>query len=175
MAGQEDRGLLSECTIAFVPGSSLVPKDIATYAGIAENNGARVVEPKRDGSIRIQEATHIVSNTIDFPHFHESQAFMIPVVTHDWILSSIRRGKVAQVRPFSPDPRMIFSKVTITCADLPVIDKETIIGATMALGGMESPDVSRSTTHICALSMDHPKCITAVEKKLKVKFVLPHW
>lgn len=175
MAGHEERGLLSDCVIAFVPSSSLVPKDIAGYSEIAESNGARIAEPKRDGSLRLQEVTHVISNTIDFPQFGESQAYMIPVVTHEWILSTIRRGKVAQVRPFSPDPRMIFSKVNITCADLPVIDKETIIGAIMALGGMESPDVTRSTTHICALTLDHPKCVTAIEKKLKVKFVLPHW
>lgn len=175
MARDQDRGLLSDCVIAFVPSSSLVPKVVAEYTDLVKTNGASVVEPKRDGSLRLHDVTHIVSNTIDFTQFRDCQAYMIPVVTIDWIVSTIRRGKIAQVRPFSPDPRMIFSKVTLTCADLPVIDKETIIGATMALGGMESPDVTKATTHICALSMDHPKCVTATEKNLKVKIVLPHW
>ncbi|KAH8903064.1 BRCT domain-containing protein [Coniochaeta sp. PMI_546] len=70
---------------------------------------------------------------------------------------------------------MIFSSVVLTCADLPVNDKEAIIGATLALGGVESKDVSKTTTHICALSLDHPKCKTALERKLKCKIVLPHW
>lgn len=171
----DSKGIFSDCVFAFVPSSSLPPKDISAYTTIVESNGGTVVEPRRDGSIRIEEVTHIIANSIDFEQFTESQAYMIPVVTLYWIASSIKRGKQAQVRPFSPDPRMIFSKVTLTCADLPTIDKETIAGATIALGGMESADVTRQTTHICALSLDHPKCRTAIEKKLKVKIVLPHW
>lgn len=175
MAGKQEKGLLTECVIAFVPSSSLVPKDIAAYTEIAQQHGAVVAEPKRDGSLRLADVTHVISNTIDFPQFKECQAYMIPVVTKDWIASTIRRGRLAQVRPFSPDPRMIFSRVTITCADLPVIDKETIIGATMALGGMESPDVTRQTTHLCALSIDDPKCQAALQKNAQIKIVLPHW
>ncbi|KAM0331568.1 hypothetical protein ACHAQA_003246 [Verticillium albo-atrum] len=167
--------LFTECVFAFVPSSHLTPTQISTFAKILETNGGEVLEPADDGSIRTQDVTHIISNTIDFKQFTESQAYMIPVVTHQWISSTLQRGKQAQVRPFSPDPRMIFSKVTLTCADLPVIDKETIIGATLALGGMESPDISRQTTHICALSLDHPKCQMALQKQLKVKIVLPHW
>ena len=88
---------------------------------------------------------------------------------------TLARNKVAQVRPYSPDPRMIFSNVILTCADIPEFDKETIIGATMALGGMESKDLTRQTTHICALSMDHEKCQEALKKNPKCKIVLPHW
>lgn len=80
-----------------------------------------------------------------------------------------------QIRAFSPDPRMIFSKVYLTCADLPLMDKETIIGATKALGGVESADVTRLTTHICALSLDHPKCQAALKAGSKALIVLPHW
>jgi hypothetical protein len=97
------------------------------------------------------------------------------VVRSDWIKATIARNKVAQVRPFSPDPRMIFCNVILTCGDIPTTDKEAITGAIMALGGMESKDLSRQTTHICALSLDHPKCIDAKNKKLKCKIVLPHW
>ncbi|KAH6678877.1 BRCT-containing protein [Plectosphaerella plurivora] len=175
MAARQEKGLLSECSIAFVPSSSLVPKDIAGFADIAQQHGAEILEPRRDGSIRLQDATHIVSHTIDFPQFKDSQAYMIPVVTNDWIASTIRRGRLAQVRPFSPDPRMIFSKVTITCADLPMTDKETIIGATLALGGLESPDVTRQTTHLCALSIDDARCVAALQKNAQIKIVLPHW
>lgn len=100
---------------------------------------------------------------------------MIPVVRSDWIKASIARNKLAQVRPFSPDPRLIFSNVILTCADIPEVDKEAITGAILALGGMESKDLSRQTTHICALSMEHPKCVEALRKNLKCKIVLPHW
>ena len=116
-----------------------------------------------------------MSNTIDFEQYSEARALMIPVVTAAWVKNTIARNKVAQVRPYSPDPRMIFSSVILTCADIPDMDRETIIGATMALGGMESRDLTRTTTHICALSMDHPKCKEAQKKSPKCKIVLPHW
>jgi len=121
------------------------------------------------------QATHVISNTIDFDQYSEAVAMMIPVVNVHWIKTSIARNKLAQPRAYSPDPRMIFSNIIITCADIPETDKETIIGATLALGGMESKDLTRQTTHICALSMDHPKCIEAQKKAPKCKIVLPHW
>lgn len=121
------------------------------------------------------EATHCVSNTIDFPEYVEAAAMMVPVVKSEWIQLSIARGKQCQVRQYSPDPRMIFSSVSLTCADIPVSDRETIIGALIALGGTETKDVTKQTTHICALTMDHPKCAKAVKAGLKCKIVLPHW
>ncbi|UKZ76605.1 hypothetical protein TrVFT333_004312 [Trichoderma virens FT-333] len=168
-------GIFSDCFIAFVPSNQLAPKLISSLSTILTENGATTVEYRRDGSIPIDRVTHIVSNTIDFPQYIDSQAYMIPVVNTHWITISISRRKQAQVRPFSPDPRMIFSEVVVTCADLPQMDKESILGATMALGGQESKDVGRLTTHVCALSMSHPKIVIALEKGWKGKVVLPHW
>ncbi|GJC89719.1 BRCT-containing protein 1 [Colletotrichum liriopes] len=139
------KGLFAECAFAFVPSAYLAPKEISELGEIVKGRGGTVLDPRRDGSIRLEAVSHIISNTIDFPQFTETQAFMIPVVNP---------GSSAALLP---DPRMFFSKVTLTCAGLPEIDKETIIGATLAMGGMESADVTRQTTHICALSMDNPK------------------
>ncbi|KAK4128439.1 BRCT domain-containing protein [Parathielavia appendiculata] len=176
MADENERpGLLESCLIAFVQSKSLSSTLIAQLSQVVKDHGAEVLEPDRKGKIRIPQATHIISNTIDFDQYAEAQAMMIPVVRSDWIKATIARNKVAQVRPFSPDPRMIFSSVILTCADIPNTDKEAIAGAIMALGGMESKDLSKQTTHICALSLDHPKCIEAKKKNLKCKIVLPHW
>jgi hypothetical protein len=100
---------------------------------------------------------------------------MVPVVTPSWITQSLLKDKVAQIRPFTPDPNLFFSHVTISCADIPTGDKDAIIGAVLAMGGMESSNLTKMTTHICALTMDHPKCQQALDKKLKCKIVLPHW
>lgn len=145
------------------------------HASSIENYGGEVLKPDAKGKLPITHATHVISNTIDFPEFTEAEALMVPVVNTDWVKISIQRSRQAQVRPYSPDPRMIFSDVILTCADLPLSDKEAITGATMALGGMESKDVTKTTTHICALTMDHPKCQEAVKRKLRCKIVLPHW
>ncbi|KAL7899658.1 BRCT domain-containing protein [Trichoderma sp. SZMC 28014] len=168
-------GIFSECAVAFVPSASLPPKLISSLQAILTEHGATAVDYRRDGSLPIERVTHIISDTIDFPQYVESQAFMIPVVSKQWITVSISRRRQAQVRPFSPDPRMIFSEVMVTCADIPPMDKESILGATMALGGQESKDVGKLTTHICALSMDHPKVVSALERNWKGKIVLPHW
>ncbi|CAG9998967.1 unnamed protein product [Clonostachys byssicola] len=173
--GDAKPGMFDDCSIAFVPSSSLTPKLIGDLSSIVQDNGATVCEPRRDGSLPIEKVTHIVSNTIDFTQFTESQAIMIPVVTTDWITTSIARRKQANVRTFSPDPRMIFSQVIVTCGDLPIMDKESILGATMALGGQETKDATRLTTHICSLSMDHPKVEASLQKGWKGKVVLPHW
>ena len=125
--------------------------------------------------IPVEQASHIVSNTIDFPQYTEAQAMMIPVVTDSWVQLSLTKSRLAQIRPFSPDPRMIFSSVTITCVGLPAMDQEAIIGATAALGGMDSPSVTRLTTHICTLSDDDPVCREARAKGHRAKIVLPHW
>lgn len=100
---------------------------------------------------------------------------MIPVVTDNWIQLSLARSRLAQLRSFSPDPRMIFSSVVITCAGLPEMDKEGIIGATAALGGMDSPVLTKMTTHICALTEDDPICQAAKANGSRAKMVLPHW
>ncbi|TQV97527.1 hypothetical protein V2A60_006720 [Cordyceps javanica] len=168
-------GLFNECAIAFVPSASLTPKSISELSAILQDNGAEIIEPRRNGTLAIDKVTHIVSNTIDFQQFAESQAVMIPVVTTQWITASVSRRRVAQVRPFSPDPRLIFAEVVVTCADLPVTDKESILGAVMALGGQETKDATRITTHVCALSMDHPKVQVPLSKGWKGKVVLPHW
>ncbi|PTB77772.1 BRCT domain-containing protein [Trichoderma longibrachiatum ATCC 18648] len=168
-------GIFSDCAIAFVPSDKLAPNLCHSLGTILIEHGAEIIEPRRDGTIPVERVTHIISNTIDFPQYIETQAIMIPVVTTQWITASISRRKQAQVRPFSPDPGMIFSEVIVTCADLPQMDKESILGAVMALGGQESKDASKLCTHICALSMDHPKVVAALERKWKGKIVLPHW
>ncbi|KAK3316146.1 hypothetical protein B0H66DRAFT_625057 [Apodospora peruviana] len=171
------KALLEDWTIGFVQSKTLSATMIAELSQIVKEHGATVLEPNRKGKLRVSEAKVIVSNTIDFDQYTEAQAecIPIPVVTANWVKTTIGRNKVAQFRPYSPDPRMIFSNVNLTCADIPDIDKETITGATLALGGMESKDLTRLTTHICALSMDHPKCIQAKVKAPKCKIVLPHW
>jgi hypothetical protein len=128
-----------------------------------------------EGKLNLDNVSHIISETIDFPQYGEARLHMIPVVTPTWVTQSLLRGKLALLRPYTPDPNLIFSSVNVTCVGLPSGDKEAIVGAVLAMGGMESSSLTKLTTHICALDMDNPKCIQAVEKKLKCKIVLPHW
>ncbi|KAI1814278.1 BRCT domain-containing protein [Poronia punctata] len=175
MADQQSPGLFGLCTFVFVPSKELPDSMIEQLAQSVEKYGGQVVPRKRDFSLPLANVTHIIANTIEFPQYTQATEMMIPVVRSKWVSMSLAKGKQAQIRPYTPDPRMIFSDVMLSCADIPNNDKEAIIGATMAMGGMDSENVTKLTTHICALSMDHEKVKIAIEKKHKCKIVLPHW
>jgi hypothetical protein len=128
-----------------------------------------------DRLVDFDRLTHIISSSIDFPQYSAARDQMVAVVTPAWVSNSLLRGRQAPIRPFTPDPALFFSQLTVTCADIPRGDKDAIIGAVLAMGGLESSSLTKTTTHICALTMDHPKCQQAREKNLKVKIVLPHW
>lgn len=137
--------------------------------------GAEIIGNDPDGSIPVSQCTHVVADTIDFKEYDKAMAMMVPVVRPSWINASLHKNRQAQIRPYSPDPRLIFSNVVLTSDDIPVTDKEAIAGAVVALGGAESKEVGRLTTHICALSTDGPKVQMAMAKNMKCKVVLPHW
>ncbi|KAI1429886.1 hypothetical protein F5Y12DRAFT_795450 [Xylaria sp. FL1777] len=175
MADQEGPSLFSLCVFAFVPSHDLPDTVIDELSQSIIKYGGQVCQRKRNNSLLLASITHIVSNTIEFPQYDTATTMMIPVVKSKWISASLAKGKQAQIRPYTPDPRMFFSDVMLSCADIPDNDKDTIIGATMAMGGMYSDHVTKLTTHICALSIDHPKVRMAMEKKHKCNIVLPHW
>lgn len=127
------------------------------------------------GIADINRLTHIISTTSDFREYSASRELMIAVVTPSWITASLLKNKQASIRPYSPDPMLFFSQVNLSCADIPTGDKDAIVGAVLAMGGMESSSLTKMTTHICALTLDNPKCQQAKEKNLKCKIVLPHW
>jgi hypothetical protein len=137
--------------------------------------GGEVREIGSDDVVGFDELTHIISTTTDFPQYLPALSQMIAVVTPNWITASMMKSKAQPIRAYTPDPRLFYSDVYISCADIPQGDKDAIIGAVLALGGMESSSVSKIVTHVCALTMDHPKCQMVVDKKLKTKIVLPHW
>jgi hypothetical protein len=134
-----------------------------------------VLEARVDGSVRIEELTHIISATSDFPLYRAACEQMIPVVVPEWIKTSLLKNKQAQLRPFTPDPKLFFSGIVVCCADLPDNDKDVIIGGVLAMGGQESSNLTKLVTHIVALTVDNAKVQQAQEKQFKCKVVLPHW
>ncbi|RKF80667.1 putative brct domain-containing protein [Golovinomyces cichoracearum] len=166
-------GLWENCVFAIVLSPTLpksrgldLKKDLELQGAKVENLGSK---------IEVQNLTHIISETIDFPEYASARQHMIPVVIPDWIAHSLMRNKEAGIRPYTPDPALIFSSVNISCADIPTGDKDAIIGAVLAMGGVETNSLTKLTTHICALTIDHPKCQHAIVKKLNCKIILPHW
>ncbi|KAK2626096.1 hypothetical protein QTJ16_004358 [Diplocarpon rosae] len=165
--------LFDNCTFAIVVTKELPRKQALQLQKTLESNGGRVENIGKE--FAVQDVTHIISATSDFPQYADSRLYMVPTVRPAWVSQSLVKNKEASFRPHSPDPKNIFSGITISCADLPQGDKDAIIGAVLAMGGMETSSITRLTTHVCALSVDHEKCQTVLDKKLKCKLVLPHW
>lgn len=145
-------------------------------ATLLELNGAEeitrtaITEP-----MPLQDITHIISTTTDFPDYEAANDALKSVVKPDWVKASILKGRLANPRQYSPDPRLFFSGLVVCCADLPSGDSDAIIGGVLAMGGLYSSPVSKMVTHIVALTMDSDKCQTAISKNVKCKYVLPHW
>ena len=133
------------------------------------------MEVPRADRIPLQDVTHIIATTIDFPEYNAASNSLKSVVKPDWVDASIAKARLANPRQYSPDPRLFFSGLVVCCADLPSGDSDAIIGGVLAMGGLYSSAVSKMVTHVVALTTDPEKCQTALNKNLKVKMVLPHW
>jgi hypothetical protein len=192
MAAEKDNAVFQDCVFCIVPSKELnatysaqvygpafwssTSANVAVQVGDSiGTGGGEVREIGSDGVVDFNGLTHIISTTSDFPQYLPARAQMISIVTPSWVTHSLLKGKQAQIRPYTPDPNLFYSNVNVSCADIPKGDQDAIIGAVLALGGMESSSLTKMVTHVCALTMDHPKCQQVREKNLKIKIVLPHW
>lgn len=146
-----------------------------TLAKLLETNGAVQYPTSTDDRVLETKITHIISATSDFPDYERAVDALKAVVKPEWVEASLLKGRLANPKQYSPDPRLFFTGLVVCCADLPPGDEDAIIGGVLAMGGLYSSPVSRSVTHIVALTMDSEKCQTAVTKNLNCKIVLPHW
>ena len=128
-----------------------------------------------DKAKTLDGVTHIISTTSDFPDYEKAKNAMIPVAKPEWVTACVTKGRLANPRQYSPDPRLFFSGVVVCCADLPDGDKDAIIGGVLAMGGLFTSSVSRLVTHIVALTLEADKCRMAASRRLTCKIVLPHW
>lgn len=140
------------------------------------DNGAEEITRKATvDRVPLQDITHIISSTTDFPEYEAASDGLKSVVKPDWVKASIAKGRLANPRQYSPDPRLFFSGLVVCCADLPSGDSDAIIGGVLAMGGLYSSPVSKMVTHIVALTMDSDMCKIAISRNVKCKYVLPHW
>lgn len=123
----------------------------------------------------MKKITHIISTTFDFPNYEPAIDALKTVVRPEWVKASLSKRKLANPRPYSPDPRLYFTSVVVCCADLPIGDEDAIYGGVLSMGGLHSKSVSKMVTHIVALTLGSDKCKMALAKNLNCKIVLPHW
>ncbi|KAI9887423.1 MAG: hypothetical protein M1823_000760 [Watsoniomyces obsoletus] len=168
--------LFANVHFSFIPGNGLHADQIKDLTARIERNGAILVPLLDDaGRVDLERVTHIIAATSDFPDYGPATDAMISVVQPEWITTSLARKKLAQIRPYNPDPRLFFAGVTICCAGLPSGDKDAIIGGVVAMGGQYTGSLSRVVTHIVALTEQNEKCQQAMARKMPCSMVLPHW
>ena len=126
-------------------------------------------------SLSLSELTHVISTTSDFPEYHAAKERLISVAKPSWVTASIAKGRLANPRQYSPDPKLFFSGLVVCCADLPPGDCDAIVGGVLAMGGLHTGQVSKIVTHVVALTLDPEKCKVAINRNVKCKIVLPHW
>ncbi|KAF6221067.1 hypothetical protein HO133_002748 [Letharia lupina] len=174
--GAESKSLFAQVQFYIVQTVDLRGDSARELAKLLEDNGAEEITRKAIADpIPLQDITHIISTTTDFPEYGAANDALKSVVKPDWVKASIAKGRLANPRQYSPDPRLFFSGLVVCCVDLPSGDSDAIIGGVLAMGGLYSSSLSKMVTHIVALTMDSDKCKTAISRNVKCKFVLPHW
>lgn len=143
---------------------------------VTSKGGHYIPLQQGDESIEdLAEITHIVSNHIDFPQYNAALEHGINVVKPSWVTTSLKKGKVAQPRQHSPDPKQYFQDVVVTFGELPEGDQDAITAGVMALGGQYSGPLSKLVTHIVTTDCNNEKCRIVESRGLDCKIVLPHW
>ncbi|PGH32671.1 hypothetical protein GX50_04518 [[Emmonsia] crescens] len=173
---QDERKLFSQCKICIICPNTNELDNTAQLSAAIENQGGEVTLHRLPASLSaVHEFTHVVSSTIDFPGHDAACDALIPVVKPQWVNASISKNKLVNPRHYNPDPRLFLNDVVVACVDIPEGDQDAIFGAVLAMGGLSSYKITRTTTHLVALTVDSDKCLSLLDKGLDIKIVLPHW
>lgn len=130
----------------------------------------------QDGDNGFVRGPIVISATIDFPEYGYLEDNMVSIVSPDWVHTCVEKKLLAPLRPFSPDPKYVLSRIFVCVSDsLSIGDQEALYGGVGALGGLFADAITPYTTHLITLTMDDPKAQLVSQKLPLVKIVLPHW
>ncbi|PVI08471.1 BRCT domain-containing protein [Periconia macrospinosa] len=168
--------LFDNVTFCIIP-TSLEQDRIQQLTEEIENAGGKIMpfDVSKGRMEQIESVAYIVSTTTDFPDYYRALDLMIHIVKPKFIEDCLKVSKVKNPRSYNPDPALFMTDVVAVCGDLPEGDQDAIAGGIIAMGGQYSTGLTKATTHLFALSMDDSRCKLAVDKKLPLKIVLPHW
>ena len=114
-----------------------------------DDEGAEFVALSENGTIpALEHLSHIISTHIDFPQYTSALSLGKDVIRPMWVHVSVKKEKMTNARPYSPDPSQYFQDVVLTSATLPEGDKEAIMAGVLALGGQFSNPLTKLCTHI---------------------------
>ncbi|GES60884.1 BRCT domain protein [Aspergillus terreus] len=168
--------LFDQCKACIICSKDLPASTAHQLAATFESHGGESVIYEAPATFpQLEEFTHLISLTIDFPAFEAAHDALIPVVKPQWVHSSLSKRKLANPRQFSPDPRLFLSDVVVCCGDIPEGDKDAILGGVVAKGGLYTSKLHQTVTHLVDLTTNSDKAQLVLSRKLNIKIVLPHW
>ncbi|KAL5359602.1 hypothetical protein BJX96DRAFT_60006 [Aspergillus floccosus] len=168
--------LFDQCKACIICSKDLPASTAHQLAATFESHGGESVIYEAPATFpQLEEFTHLISLTIDFPAFEAAHDALIPVVKPQWVHSSLSKRKLANPRQFSPDPRLFLSDVVVCCGDIPEGDKDAILGGVVAKGGLYTSKLAQTVTHLVDLTTHSDKAQLVLSRKLNIKIVLPHW
>ncbi|ODQ77439.1 hypothetical protein BABINDRAFT_163462 [Babjeviella inositovora NRRL Y-12698] len=182
-------GLFSQAKILFVDSPDVAPGLKQKVAAILEANGVASLDFKRldDASLYadLNDLTHIIATTVDFPEFAVANYQMLPIITPQYVLVSYAEERLVPIRAHSPDPRLFLKEVFLSCTtSIPRDDVLAIYGAVRAVGGQFMDDLTKFTTHLVTMDLNDDKSLVAQAYNLEqvqnglpppIQIVLPHW
>ncbi|KAL4896693.1 BRCT domain-containing protein [Aspergillus ambiguus] len=168
--------LFDQCKACIICSKDLTPSAAHQLAATLESHGGESVIYEAPATFPpLEEFTHLISLTIDFPTFEMASDALIPVVKPQWVHSSLSKRKLANPRQYSPDPRLFLNDVVVCCGDIPEGDKDAILGGVLAKGGLFTSRLAQTVTHLVDLTTNSDKAQLVLSRKSSIKIVLPHW
>lgn len=115
----------------------------------------------------LSQFTHIVAQNIEFPKFGLiTTKLLIPIVTTEWIDALVKQMGIVPVRAFTPDPRLIFKKATVSCGST-CDDQDIVKTAVRIFGGAFTNELRKTLTHFVTDDPNH-KNVKLIEEYNKV-------
>ncbi|EJD34062.1 BRCT domain-containing protein [Auricularia subglabra TFB-10046 SS5] len=136
----------------------------------------RVLQANGGESVAIEQATHVISDTIAFDNWRDAGR-NVHIVTPSWVDRSMRAGALQGPQFFSPDPRSLFSGIIACSGDLPNRDEDAARQAITSLGGQWREALTDDVTHLFCLTSnsDQYKKATTEHMHDEIRILLPHW
>ncbi|KAF2745221.1 BRCT domain-containing protein [Sporormia fimetaria CBS 119925] len=174
---EEPEALFSGLTFVIIPTAISTEEQQQLTQDIVENGGT--LHPFDDGNGRIRDLrtiTHIISTTSDFPDYQSALELFKHVIKPSWVQACASTKKIRNPRTYSPDPALFMTDVVICCgSSIPQGDREAIQGGVLAMGGQFTAALTKTTTHLIALDLEDDRCGLALNKRLRIIMLLPHW
>lgn len=125
--------------------------------------------------------THVITETMDWSQAKAElknleRLELVKWITPSWVERSVKMSTIQEPSRYSPDPRHIFSGITIFCSsEIPPADREVMYGLISALGGQSRAVPTKDTTHILTTQVVSSNFDQVRQAALGIKFVLPLW